>query len=165
MGKPTLASIPGAAAGGGLSLALACDLRIASADAVFTTAFGAVGLASDYGAGWFLTRVVGPARARELLFLPDRFGAADAERIGLVNRVVPAERLEEETASLARRLAHGPRVALRGMKEDLNRALQVTLEDYMDTEVMLHLQSGTTADHREAAQAFVEKRPPRFTGR
>jgi 2-(1,2-epoxy-1,2-dihydrophenyl)acetyl-CoA isomerase len=162
MAKPTIASIPGAAAGAGLSMALACDFRIAADSAVFTMAFATVALSGDYGSAWFLTHVVGSAKARELLMLPERTSASEALRVGLVHRVVPAADLEAETTVLARRLADGPRLTLQFMKENLNRALHVSLEDFMDTEVFHHVYSATTADHREAAQAFVDKRAPRF---
>ena len=162
MAKPTIASLPGAAAGAGLSLALACDFRIAADTAVLTTAFAHVALAGDYGSAWFLTQLVGTARARQLLLLPDRITAAEAERQGLLHQVVPASELSDATAALARRLADGPRHTLAFMKENLNLAMHATLDDYMDAEVFHHVFTSTTADHREAAQAFVEKRMPRF---
>src|SRR3954469_22905729 len=109
MGKPTIAMLPGAAAGAGLSLALACDLRYASDDAVLTTAFARVGFAGDYGGTWFLTRPIGGAKARELSFSSDRLPGADALGLGLVNGVFSAEALQDEVMTLARRLAAGPR--------------------------------------------------------
>ncbi len=162
MPKPTIAALPGAAAGAGLGIALACDLRVASSKAIMVTAFATVALASDYGTGWFLNKLVGPSKARELLFLSERVTMDEALRLGLVNRVVEADDLSAATTDWARRLAHGPRLTLEFMKENLNRADHVSLEDYMDTEVFLHNYSGTTADHHEASQAFVEKRPPNF---
>jgi 2-(1,2-epoxy-1,2-dihydrophenyl)acetyl-CoA isomerase len=165
MPKPTIAALPGAAAGAGLSLALACDLRYAADSAVLTTAFARVGFAGDYGGTWFLTRLVGPAKARELYFLSERLSAADAQALGLVNGVFAADALEGEVLARARRLAAGPRLALRYMKENLNRAITGTLEDSLDLEATLHLHTGTTEDHREAATAFVEKREPVFRGR
>jgi 2-(1,2-epoxy-1,2-dihydrophenyl)acetyl-CoA isomerase len=165
MPKPTIAALPGPAAGAGLALALACDLRYAAEGAVLTTAFARVGFAGDYGGTWFLTQLVGPAKARELYFLSERIGAADAQALGIVNGVVAADALESEVLGRARRLAAGPRLALRYMKENLNRALTGTLEDALDLEATLHLYTGTTEDHREAAAAFVEKREPRFRGR
>ena len=164
MTKPTIAMIPGAAAGAGLSLAMACDLRYASTTAVLTTAFAKVGLSGDYGSAWLLVRLVGPARARELLLLSPRLTADEAERLGLVNAVVPAEQLEQHVTEVARRLAHGPRTAQSYMKENIALALSVPLEDYMDVEVTHHLASFATADHAEAARAFVEKREPVFGG-
>ena len=165
MPKPTIAAIPGAAAGAGLSLALACDLRYAADGAVLTTAFGRVGFSGDYGGTWFLSRLVGPAKARELYFFAERIAAAEAERLGIVNAAFDSGRLETEVAERARRLASGPRIALRYMKENLNRALVSDLEDCLDLEATHHLHTGTTDDHREAAKAFVEKREPLFRGR
>lgn len=165
MPKPTIASLPGAAAGAGLSLALACDLRIAAENAVMTTAFARVGFSGDYGGTFFLTQLVGAAKARELYYLSDRVDAKEAMRLGLVNWVAPAERLAEETAKLAQRLARGPRVAYRYMKENFNRAINGAWDDCLDLEATHHVHSGQTEDHREAARAFVEKREPVFRGR
>lgn len=165
MPKPTIASIPGPAAGAGFALALSCDFRYAADSAIFTTAFARVGFAGDYGGGWFLTQLVGPSRAKELYFLSERFGADEAERLGLVNGVFPADKLTDEVMDRARRLASGPTVAYRYMKENFNRAPRVSLDDYMDVEVTHHAHTGLTEDHREAAAAFVEKREPRFSGR
>jgi len=163
--KPTIASLPGAAAGAGLSLALACDLRIAAENAVLTTAFARVGFSGDYGGTYFLTQLVGSAKARELYLLSERVDAKEALRLGLVNWVVPADKLEAETAKLAHRLASGPRVAYRYMKENLNRAAAGESDDCLDLEATHHVHSGQTEDHREAARAFVEKREPVFKGR
>ena len=165
MPKPTLAAIPGPAAGAGLSLALACDLRYAVEGAVLTTAFAKVGFAGDYGGTWFLTRLVGPAKARELYFLSERLTAEEGARLGIVNAVFPADTYEAEVASVARRLAGGPRVAYRYMKENLNRALDADLGECLDLEATHHIRTGATQDHREAAAAFVEKRSPVFQGR
>ncbi len=165
MPKPTLAALPGAAAGAGLSLALACDLRIASESAVMTTAFGRVGFSGDYGGTYFLMQLVGTAKARELYFLSERIAMAEALKLGLVNWVVPADRLESKTMEIARRLAAGPRVAYRYMKENLNRAAAGGMEECLDLEATHHIHTGLTEDHREAARAFVEKREPKFKGR
>jgi 2-(1,2-epoxy-1,2-dihydrophenyl)acetyl-CoA isomerase len=165
MPKPTIAALPGAAAGAGLSLALACDLRYAAEDAVLTTAFARVGFAGDYGGTWFLTRLVGPSRARELYYLSTRIGAAQAETLGIVNAVFPADKLEGEVMAIAQRLANGPRVAFRYMKENLNRAIFGELGECLDMEAAHHIRTGLTEDHREAAAAFVEKREPTFRGR
>ena len=165
MAKPTLAVLPGPAAGAGLSLALSCDLRWAADTAVLTTAFAKVGLSGDYGSAWFLTRLVGPAKARELLYLSPRLSAAEALELGLVNAVVPAADLPEQAGEVARRLAQGPRVALELMKENVRMAESLPLADYLDVEVSHHLHTFETEDHREAAQAFVEKRDPQFQGR
>jgi 2-(1,2-epoxy-1,2-dihydrophenyl)acetyl-CoA isomerase len=166
MPKPVIASLPGAAAGAGLSLALACDLRIAAESAVLTTAFAKVGFSGDYGGTFFLTHLVGSGKARELYYLSDRLDAKEAERLGLVNRVVPDAALEAETRALARRLASGATVAYRYMKENLNRAAQgASAEECLDLEATHHVHAGLTEDHREAAKAFVEKRTPVFKGR
>ncbi len=166
MPKPTIAALPGAAAGAGLSLALACDLRIAAENAVMTTAFAKVGFSGDYGGTYFLTRLVGAAKARELYFLSDKVEMPEALTLGLVNRVVPAANLMQETLALAKRLASGPRVAYRYMKENLNRASTgATMTDCLDLEATHHIHCATTEDHREAAKAFVEKRTPKFVGR
>jgi len=166
MPKPTFASLPSAAAGAGLSLALACDLRIASEKAVMTTAFAKVGFSGDYGGTYFLSQLVGTAKARELYFLSERIDMSTALRLGLVNFVVPAEQLETETLKLAQRLAKGPRVAYRYMKENINRAASgADVDDCLDLEATHHVHTGFTEDHREAAKAFVEKREPMFKGR
>jgi 2-(1,2-epoxy-1,2-dihydrophenyl)acetyl-CoA isomerase len=165
MPKPTIAHIPGPAAGAGLSLALACDLRYAARTAIFTTAFARVAFAGDYGGTWFLTRLVGPAKAKELYYFAERLTADQAEELGLVNAVFPAGELEKEVMDRARRLAHGPSIAYRYMKENLNRAVHGDLEECMDLEVTHHIHTGLTEDHREAAQAFVHKNEPRFRGR
>jgi 2-(1,2-epoxy-1,2-dihydrophenyl)acetyl-CoA isomerase len=163
--KPTVAAISGPAAGAGLSLALACDLRYAVEGAVLTTAFAKVAFSGDYGGTWFLTRLVGSARAKELYYFSDRLSAADAERLGIVNAVFPAADFDVEVRQRARRLAHGPRLAYRYMKENLNRAATGELGECMDIEATHHIHTGLTHDHREAAQAFVERREPHFTGR
>ena len=165
MPKPTIAALPGAAAGAGLGIALACDLRYATPEMVMTTAFAKVGLAGDYGTTWFLTRLVGPSRAREMFFFSERIDAARAESLGLVNAVLPAEGFEAAVAERARVLADGPAVAYRYMKENLNRAIHGGWSECLDMEAAHHLRTGLTADHREAAAAFVEKRSPRFSGR
>ncbi len=165
MPKPTIAALPGAVAGAGLSLALACDLRIAADIAILTTAFAKVGFSGDYGGTYFLTQMVGSAKAREMYFLSDRYSAAAAESLGIVNRVVPADTLDVETAALARRLAEGPPIAYRYMKENLNRAVGGLMTDCLDLEVTHHVHAGQTEDHQNATKAFVEKRAPVFYGR
>jgi 2-(1,2-epoxy-1,2-dihydrophenyl)acetyl-CoA isomerase len=164
MPKPTIAAIGGPAAGAGLSLALACDLRYAVESAVLTTAFARVAFSGDYGGTWFLTRLVGSARARELYYFSERLSAADAERLGIVNAVFPAADFDSEVQQRARRLANGPRLAYRYMKENLNRAVNGELGECMDLEATHHIRTGLTDDHREAAKAFVERRIPHFTG-
>jgi 2-(1,2-epoxy-1,2-dihydrophenyl)acetyl-CoA isomerase len=165
MPKPTLAALPGAAAGAGLSMALACDLRYAADSAVLTTAFARVGFSGDYGGTWFLSRLVGTAKAKELYFFSERLSAAQAADLGIVNAIFPAESVVDETVALARRLANGPRIALRYMKENLNRAVTAEWGDCSDIEVTHHVHCAMTEDHREAAAAFVAKREPTFKGR
>ena len=163
--KPTLAALPGPAAGAGLSLALACDLRIAAASAFVTTAYARLGLSGDYGASWFLTRLVGTARARELLFTAARLDAARCLELGLVNRVVPDDALERESLALGQQIAAGAPVALRFMKDNLNRALHQSLEACLDVEAERMVASAQTEDYLEAVRAYSEKRTPVFRGR
>lgn len=166
MPKPTIASLPGAAAGAGLSLALACDLRIMASNAVMTTAFARVGFSGDYGGTFFMTQLVGTAKARELYFLSDRVSADEALQLGLTNRVCAPEDLATETRALAQRLASGPTVAYRYMKENLNRAIASgDADDCLDLEATHHVHCGQTEDHRNAVAAFVEKREPVFQGK
>jgi enoyl-CoA hydratase/carnithine racemase len=163
--KPVVAALPGPAAGAGLSLALACDLRIAAESAFVTTSYARLGLSGDYGGSWFLTRLVGTARARELYFTGERVSARECERIGIVNRVVPDAELEKESLALAKRIAAGPPVALRYMKDTLNRALREDLQACLDVEAERMVHSAQTEDYLEAVRAFAEKRSPVFRGR
>lgn len=163
--KPTIAALPGAAAGAGLAIALACDIRIAAKSAFVAAGYARVGLSGDYGIAWLLTRAVGSPRARELMFTSDRVDAERAERIGLFNRVVPDETLREDAFRLAKSLADGPGIALRSMKDNLDEALEVDFETALDHEAERLVRAAGTADHREAVRAFVEKRKPVFTGR
>jgi 2-(1,2-epoxy-1,2-dihydrophenyl)acetyl-CoA isomerase len=165
MPKPTIAALPGAAAGGGMALALACDLRYAAESAFITTAFAKVGFAGDYGGIWFMSRLVGQAKARELYYFSDRIDAPEALRLGLVNDVFPDDALDAEVRARARRLADGPRIAYRYMKENFNRSITGDLFECLDMEASHHNRSGQTADHREAVRAFTEKRPPTFENR
>ena len=165
MSKPTIAAISGPAAGAGLSLALACDLRYAVEGAVLTTAFARVGLAGDYGGTWLLSQIVGAGRAKELFLFSERIDAVKAAQWGIVNEVFPEAEFEQAVMSRAQRLANGPSIALRYMKENLNRAALGEFNECMDLEVTHHVHTATTADHHEAAQAFVEKREPLFRGR
>jgi 2-(1,2-epoxy-1,2-dihydrophenyl)acetyl-CoA isomerase len=165
MPKPTIAMVRGAAAGAGLSLAMACDMRMAGDSARFGTAFARVGYSGDFGGSFFLTQLVGTAKARELYYTADLLDAQQALALGLVNRVIADARLEEETLALASRIASGPRIALRYMKRNLNAAETGTLKELLDLEAWHHTRTGMTDDHREAARAFVEKREPRFRGR
>ena len=165
MAKPTIAMMRGPAAGAGLSLAMACDMRIASDTVRLGTAFARVGYSGDFGGSYYLTQLVGTAKARELYFTADLLDAQQALGLGLVNRVVADARLEEETMALASRLARGPRVAYRYMKRNMNAAESASLKELLDLEAWHHTRTGMTEDHREAARAFVEKREPQFKGR
>ena len=162
--KPTIAALPGAAAGAGLAIALACDIRVAAQSAFISAGYARVGLSGDYGIAWLLTRAVGSPVARELMFTSDRVDAARAERIGLFNRVVPDAQLHEAAFTLARSMAEGPQVALRAMKDNLDDALVVDYTTALDREAERLVATSATADHREAVRAFVEKRKPKFTG-
>jgi 2-(1,2-epoxy-1,2-dihydrophenyl)acetyl-CoA isomerase len=162
--KPVIGAINGVAAGAGVSIALACDIRIASESASFIEAFGRIGLVPDTGSTWFLPRLVGYARAAEMMFTTDPVDAQTAEQIGLVNRVVAADRLMEETSSLAGRLAQSAPFALALAKRALNRSLESGLEETLEYEAQLQSIAGRSKDHQEGVAAFVEKRPPRFTG-
>jgi enoyl-CoA hydratase/carnithine racemase len=163
--RPTLAALPGPAAGAGLALALACNLRVASETAFFTTAYARMGLPGDYGSSWFLTRLVGPARASELMFTGERVDARSAERLGLVNRVVPAADLEGEALALAQRIASGPPIAMRWMKDNLRRALSGDLAASLALEAERACDSAQTEDYLEALAALREQREPHFKGR
>jgi 2-(1,2-epoxy-1,2-dihydrophenyl)acetyl-CoA isomerase len=163
--KPTIAMINGPAAGAGLAFALACDLRIAGASARLVTAFVKVGLSGDFGGSFFLTRLVGTAKARELYFTGRPVDAEEALSIGLVNRVVPDDQLGDAAMQLARTLAQGPQIALSLMKRNMNCAESDGLAQLLDMEAANMVQAARTEDHREAARAFVEKRAPVFTGR
>lgn len=165
LAKPVVAALPGPAAGAGFALALACDLRILAESAFVTTAYARLGLSGDYGASWFLTRLVGPAVARELFFTAARVDAAECLRLGLANRVVPDAELADEAFAFARGIAAGPPVALRYMKENLNRALTEDLQACLDTEAERMVAGAFTEDYVEAVKAFTEKRAPRFRGR
>jgi 2-(1,2-epoxy-1,2-dihydrophenyl)acetyl-CoA isomerase len=165
MPKITIASIPGAAAGAGLSIALSCDFRIAAKGAKITTAFAKVGLSGDFGGTYFLTQLVGSAKAKELYLLSDVILAEDAERLGIVNRAVEPAQLEAETLALAKRFANGARITQGLMKKNLNTAEKGDMLLSFDTEALNHSRSAQTADHAEAAKAFVEKRAPVFKGR
>jgi 2-(1,2-epoxy-1,2-dihydrophenyl)acetyl-CoA isomerase len=165
MPKPTIAALPGAAAGAGLSLALACDLRIMASTAILTTAFARVGFSGDYGGTYFLTQLVGSAKAREMYYLSDRVSAQEALQLGLTNWVCEPDELVDKTREIALRLASGPTVAYRYMKENLNRAMTGDVNDCLDLEATHHVHCGQTEDHREATKAFVAKREPVFQGR
>nr|WP_254911595.1 enoyl-CoA hydratase-related protein [Sphingomonas sp. CDS-1] len=164
MAKPTMAIIHGPAAGAGFALALACDLRVMARPAFLLTAFASVALSGDFGIGYLLTRLVGTARAREMMFLPERISSDRALDMGLTNWVYEVEDLPKQAAVIARRLASAPPQALGYMKEHLNRALSSEFGPYMDREVRCHIDCSQTADHLEGVRAFAEKRAPLFSG-
>ena len=166
MPKPTLAALPGAAAGAGLSLALACDMRIMSSAAIMTTAFARVGFSGDYGGTFFMSQLIGTAKARQLYFLSERVSAAQALELGLTNWVCEHDELPAKAKEIADQLAAGPSVAYRYMKENFARAISsADVDDCLDLEATHHVHCGQTEDHRNATQAFVEKREPVFKGR
>jgi enoyl-CoA hydratase/carnithine racemase len=163
--KPTIAALPGPAVGAGLAIAMACDIRIAAQSAFISTGYLRVGLSGDYGIAWLLTRLVGTARARELMFTADRVDAARCEVIGLVNRVVPDAKLQDEAFALAKSMAEGPTIALRYMKDNLDEALLFDYATARDHEAERLVRTTLTADHKEAVQAFIDKRKAVFTGK
>ncbi|MFA5914902.1 MAG: enoyl-CoA hydratase [Burkholderiales bacterium] len=163
--KPTIAMINGPAAGAGLAMALACDLRIAGESARLITAFAKVGFSGDFGGSYFLSKLVGTAKARELYYLGEPLTAAQALALGLLSSVVPDAELPGATTALAQRLARGPGIALGLMKHNFNAAETGTLSELLDLEALHQIQTARTEDHAEAARAFVEKRPPAFKGR
>ncbi|WP_169543003.1 enoyl-CoA hydratase [Sneathiella aquimaris] len=164
MPKPTLAVIPGPAAGAGFSLAMACDLRIALDTAKITTAFSKVGLSGDFGGSYFLTNLVGAAKARELYFTGRVLSGAEALDLGMVNRISTAEALEKDAKAFAQELASLPTVAVGFMKKNLNKALHSDLNTVLDWEAVHMMSSFETEDHKGAAKAFVEKKMPVFNG-
>ena len=160
--KPTIAALPGPAVGAGLALAMACDIRIAAQSAFVSTGYLRVALSGDYGIAWLLTRLVGTARARELMFTAGKVDVARCEQIGLVNRVVPDDRLQDEAFALAKSMAEGPTLALRYMKDNLDEALLFDFATARDHEAERLVRLAATADHKEAVQAFIDKRKPVF---
>jgi enoyl-CoA hydratase/carnithine racemase len=162
--KPTVAALPGPAAGAGLALALACDIRIAAESAVMATGYARIGLTGDYGIAWLLTRLAGTSRARELMFLSERIDARRCEALGLVNRVVPDAELRETAFALAKSLAEGPSIAFARIKDNLDHALTSDILDSMDQEAENMVLMARTTDHKEAVRAFIDKRKPVFSG-
>src|ERR1700758_4376285 len=162
--KPTVAALPGPAVGAGLALAMACDIRIAAQSAFVSTGYLRVALSGDYGIAWLLTRLIGTARARELMFTAERIDAARCERIGLVNRVVPDDKLQEEAFALAKDMADGPTLALRYMKDNLDEALSFDFATARDHEAARLGGVTPTAGPKEAARAFIDKRKAVFRG-
>jgi len=162
--KPSIAALPGPAAGAGLSLALACDLRLASPGAFMRTAYVRIGLPGDYGVSWLLSRTVGPARARELMLLSEDVDARRGEQLGLVNRVVPDDQLFAAAFELAARLASGPRQAIGLIKDNLDDAQRLGFLESLDAEARRMVTHSGSAETREAITAFVERRPADFKG-
>jgi 2-(1,2-epoxy-1,2-dihydrophenyl)acetyl-CoA isomerase len=162
--KPVVAQVDGAAAGAGLSIALACDLRVASASVKITTAFAKVGLSGDYGGTYYLTKMLGSAKARELYLMSPVLTGAEALALGMVTKVVPDAEVDTAAHELAMSLAQGPSVTLGYIKRNINNAETMSLEACFDGEAIHHSRAGETADHKEAAKAFVENRKPVFHG-
>lgn len=165
MPKVTIAAVNGAAVGAGLGIALSCDLCFASERARLGTAFAKVGLGGDFGTTWQLAQKVGAAKAKELFFLGELLSAERAALLGLVNRVLPEATFMGEVMDIARRIAHGPLVSFRYMKQNVNMALSSDFATSLQREAVSHLRCSQTQDHREGVAAFVEKRAPRFSGR
>ena len=163
--RPTLAMVDGYAVGAGTNLALCCDLVVASDRAKFGELFNKIGLVPDGGGTWLLSRLVGLARAKELIFTGEVFDAAEAARIGLVNRVVPVAELERVTRALAEKIAAGPPGVLRMAKHMVNRAATSDLATALDLEAYSQGLAVASEDHQEGLAAFFDKRPPKFTGR
>ena len=162
LNKPTVAALPGAAAGAGLSIALACDLRIASDNAFMITAFRNVGLSGDYGATWFLPRLVGLSRAKSLFYFSPRLTAHEAQNIGLVDRVFPSASFRAEALRYAMDIANGPTQALGRLKQNLQAGMTQSLDASLALEAQHMIESGRSDEAREAIAAFMQKRKPQF---
>lgn len=162
--QPVVASFPGAAAGAGLSIGFAADLRIAAERAIIVTAFANIGASGDFGTSWFLPRIVGEAKAKELMFMSPRLTAQEAAALNIVNKVLPDDNYEQAALDFCHDLASRAPVALQYIKQNINRSLEVSLETALDQEAVAMVRTMSTADHREAAAAFVEKRKANFTG-
>jgi len=162
LSKVTVAALPGPAAGAGLSIALACDLRIASDNAFVTTAFKNIGLSGDYGASWFLPRLIGLAKAKELFYTAARVKAEEALHLGLFNKVFPQTSFSADALDYAREIANGPTMALGRMKVNLNSGMDQSLRDSLVLEAEHLIASAGTVESKEAISAFMDKRPARF---
>ncbi|MGI8797292.1 MAG: enoyl-CoA hydratase/isomerase family protein [Acidimicrobiia bacterium] len=162
--KPTIAAVNGVAAGAGCNLALGCDLIVASDRARFTEIFSKRGLSVDFGGSWVLPRLVGLHKAKELVYLAEIIDAAEAERIGIVNRVVPHDELDKNVAELAGRLVALPPIQLSISKRLLNQSFSVSMADALEFEDIAQALNFSSADTAEAMAAFVQKRDPKFTG-
>jgi 2-(1,2-epoxy-1,2-dihydrophenyl)acetyl-CoA isomerase len=163
--KPTIAKVEGVAAGAGMSMALGCDLVVASSTARFSQIFARRGLSVDFGASWLLPRLIGLHRAKELAFFADILSAAEAAEMGLVNRVVPPDELDDFVAEWAGRLAEGPPLALSMTKTLLNNSMGISFDQALEHESQAQATNFGTADTTEAFRAFLERRPPNFDGR
>jgi 2-(1,2-epoxy-1,2-dihydrophenyl)acetyl-CoA isomerase len=165
MSKVTIAAVNGFAMGAGLGVCLACDLRIASDQARFGTAYAKVGYGGDFGTTWLLTQYAGAPKAKELFFLGDIIDAAEAHRLGLVNQVVGHDELGKTVNDIASRIAHGPLTSYRYMKANVNLASSADFKATLDREAETHMRCSMTEDHKEGVRAFLEKRAPQFVGR
>jgi 2-(1,2-epoxy-1,2-dihydrophenyl)acetyl-CoA isomerase len=165
MGKPTIAKLRGPAAGMGFSMALACDFRIAADNAFFISSFAKIGTSGDYGGSYFLTQLVGPSKAKEIYMFSDRVQAAEALALGMINRVVPDAELDAATDAFALRLAQGPAMAYRYIKQNIHAAAHQTVEEVFDLEARNMIRCRLSEDCKEALVAFQEKREARFEGR
>jgi 2-(1,2-epoxy-1,2-dihydrophenyl)acetyl-CoA isomerase len=165
MAKPTVAVIPGAVAGAGLGLALACDFRFAASDVKLTTAFARVGLAGDFGVNWLLTRILGIARARELMMFAPVLGAQEALEMGLLTKVFPSQELAQKAGAMVAELAAGPTIAYGHIKQVTSLAAAAAFAPTIEAEALHQACCMITEDHTNAARAFAEKRPPVFNGR
>jgi 2-(1,2-epoxy-1,2-dihydrophenyl)acetyl-CoA isomerase len=165
MGKPTIAKLRGPAAGMGFSMALACDFRIAADNAFFISSFAKIGTSGDYGGSYFLTQLVGPSKAKEIYMFSDRVPAAEALALGMVNRVVADAELDAATDAFAVRLAQGPSMAYRYIKQNIHAAANQTVENVFDLEARNMIRCRLSEDCKEALVAFQEKRQPRFEGK
>jgi enoyl-CoA hydratase/carnithine racemase len=165
MEKPTIAMVNGSAVGGGFDLACACDLRTGSENARFMSAFVRIGLFPGFGGTWLYPRIIGIPKAAEMLFTGDFMEANDAERFGLLNKLVPAAELEKETMNLARRIANGPPIAIRLSKVQLYKGLEMDLETALKVAAACETITLTSEDHQEGVAAFREKRPPKYKGK
>jgi len=164
MGKPTIAKLRGPAAGMGFSLALACDFRLAADNAFLVSSFAKIGTSGDYGGSYFLTQLVGPSKAKEIYMFSDRIGAQEAFTMGLVNRMLPDAELDAATDAFALRLAQGPSMAYRYIKQNIHAALSQTVEEVFDLEARNMIRCRLSDDCKEALAAFQQKREPRFSG-
>ncbi len=163
--KITVAALPGAAAGAGLSIALACDFRVATAKSILITAFSNIGASGDFGGSFFLTQLVGPSKAKELYILSERLTAHEAAALGIVNRVFEDDTFGDDWRSFASRIASGPTLANRAIKENINRALVADLATCLDAEAVNMIATMSSEDHRSAVAAFVSKTKATFVGR